>query len=76
MERSRARAAVDCRETGRGDAREDTLEGISCGRELGSHGSKVLTAESCIVGGVITIASLSTRQHRQLNDREAGPSNA
>ena len=68
------RAAVDCRETDRGDVREDTVEGISCGRKPGSLESKVLTAESCIVGGVITIASLSTRQHRQLNDREAGPS--
>ena len=69
------RAAVDCRETDRGDAREDTMKSISCGGKPGSHGSKALTAESCIVGGVITIPSLFTCQHWQLNDREAGPSN-
>jgi len=34
------------------------------------------TAESCVGGGSITIASLPTCQHRQLNNREAGPSNA
>ena len=34
------------------------------------------TAESHLGGGAITIASLSTCQHPQLNNREAGPSNA
>ena len=33
------------------------------------------TAESHVGGGAITIASLPTRQHQQLNNREAGPSN-
>ena len=34
------------------------------------------TVESCIGGGAVTIASLPTRQHRQLNNRQVGPSNA
>ena len=33
------------------------------------------TAESCIRGWAITIASLPTRQYQQLNNRETGPSN-
>ena len=33
------------------------------------------TAESNTGGGAITIASLPTRQHQQLNNSEAGPSN-
>ena len=32
-------------------------------------------AESRVVAGTIAIASLPTRQHQQLNNREAGPSN-
>ena len=32
------------------------------------------TAESYIEGGAMIIASLSTGQHWQLNNREAGPS--
>jgi len=34
------------------------------------------TTESRIVGRAITIASLPTGQHPQLNNREAGPPNA
>ena len=39
---SRARAAVDCRETDRGDVREEIVVGNACGGKLGSHGSKVI----------------------------------
>ena len=58
------------------------------GCEGGDHGGKCLwrkvgqpwkqgdPAESHIVGGAITIASLSTGQHPQLNSREADPSDA
>ena len=35
-------AAVDCRETDRGDVREETVVGNACGGKLGSHGSKVI----------------------------------
>ena len=72
----RARAAVDCGEMDRGDVREETVVGNVCGGKPGSQGSKVDTAESCIGGGAITIASLFPHsQHGQLNNREAGPSN-
>ena len=37
---SRARAAVDCRETDRGDVREETVVGNASGAKPGSHGSK------------------------------------
>ena len=36
----RVRAAVDCRETDRGDMREEMVVGNTCGRKQGSHGSK------------------------------------
>ena len=39
---SRARAAVDCRETDRGDVREETVVGNACGGKPGSHGSKAV----------------------------------
>ena len=71
-----ARAAVDCGETDQGDVKEETLVGNACGEKLGSHGSKVILQESRVGGGAITIASLPTQQHWQLNKREAGPSNA
>ena len=38
----RVRAAVDCRETDRGDVREETVVGNACGGKLGSHGSKAI----------------------------------
>ena len=53
------RAAVDCGEMDQGDVREETVVGNACGGKPGSQGSKVDTAESCIGGGAITIASLS-----------------
>ena len=42
----RSRAVVDCRETDRGDVREEIVVGNACGGKPGSHGSKVITAES------------------------------
>ena len=72
----RARAAVDCGETDRGDAREETAVGNACGGKLGQPWKQGDTAESCTGGGAITIASLPpTRQYWQLNNREVGPSN-
>jgi len=38
----RARAAVDCRETDRGHAREEIVVGNACGGKPGSHGSKII----------------------------------
>jgi len=38
----RARAALYCGKTDRGDVREETVVGNTCGGELGSHGSKVI----------------------------------
>ena len=38
----RATAAVDCRETDRGDVREETVVGNACGGKPGSHGSKAI----------------------------------
>ena len=49
------RAAVDCGETDRGDGREETEDGNACGGKPWKQGD---TAESCVVGGAITIASL------------------
>ena len=37
----RARAAVDCGETDRGDVREEVVVGNACGGKPGSNGSKV-----------------------------------
>jgi len=38
----RERAAVDRRETDRGDVREEIVVGNSCGGKPGSHGSKAI----------------------------------
>ena len=38
----RVRADVDCRETDRGDVREETVVGNACGGKPGSHGSKAI----------------------------------
>ena len=38
----RATAAVDCRETDRGDVREEIVVGNACGEKTGSHGSKAI----------------------------------
>ena len=36
------RADVDCRETDRGDVREETVVGNACGGKPDSHGSKAI----------------------------------
>ena len=36
------KAAVDCRETDRGDMREETMVGNAFGGKLGSHESKAI----------------------------------
>ena len=72
----RVRATVDCRGMDQGDVREEMMVGNARrGRKARQPWKQGNTAESCIGGGAITIASLSTRQHWQLNNREAGPSN-
>ena len=38
----KVRAAVDCRETDRGDVREESVWGNACGGKPGSHGSKAI----------------------------------
>ena len=38
----RATAATDCRETDRGDVREEIVVGNACGEKPGSHGSKAI----------------------------------
>ena len=43
----RARAAVDCRETDRGEVREEIVVGNACGGKPGSHGSKVILLTTC-----------------------------
>ena len=42
MSNPRARVAVDCGETDRGDVREEIVGGNACGGKLGSHGSKAI----------------------------------
>ena len=51
----RARAAVDCAETDQGEVREETVVGNACGGKPGRRAGD--TAESCVGGGAITIAS-------------------
>ena len=38
----KARAAVDCRKTDRGEVREEIVVGSACGRKPGSHRSKAI----------------------------------
>ena len=64
------RAAVDCGETDRGDVREEIVVGNACGGKPGD------TAKSCTGWSHHNSLSLPTGQHQQLNNREAGPSNA
>ena len=70
---SRARAAVDCRETDRGDVREEIVVGNACGGKLGSHGSKAILLSQR--RGWSPHHSLSPHTSQPLNNREAGPSN-
>ena len=59
----RARAAVDCRETDRGDVREETVVG-NVWRKARQSWNQGDAAESQVGGGAITIASLPTRQQQ------------
>ena len=71
------RAAVDCRETDQDDVREETVVGKACGGKPGSQGSKAIRLSH--LQGVEPSPwplSLPTCLHQQLNNREAGPSNA
>ena len=42
MEQSQGEDCIDCRETDRGDVREETVVGNACRGKLGSHGSKAI----------------------------------
>ena len=68
----RARAAVDFRETDGGDVREEIVVGNACGRKPGSLGSKAILLREWSHHHSF---SLPTVRQRQLNNREAGPSN-
>ena len=72
----RERAAVYCGEMAGGEVREETKVGNGYGGKPRQPRKQGDTAESHVAGGAITKASLPTRQHQQLNSREAGPSNA
>ena len=54
---------------------EGDCDGKCLWRKAGQPWKQGDTAESCIAGQAITVASLPTRHHPQLNSREAGPSN-
>ena len=56
--------------------REEILVGNAGGGKARQPRKQGDTAESCVAGGAITIASLPTHQHQQLNNREAGPAKA
>ena len=70
----RVRAAVDCGETDQGEVKEEIVVGKCLWRKAGQLWKQGNTAELCVGSRAITIASLPTCQHRQLNNREAGPS--
>jgi len=53
-----ARAALDYGKTDGGDVRKEIVLGNACGGKPGSQGSKAILP-SYVVGGAITIASLS-----------------
>ena len=58
MDQSQGRADIDCREMDRGDVREET-GGKCLWKKAGQPWKQGNTAESCRVGGAMTIASLS-----------------
>ena len=71
-----ARATVDCGEMDLEGVREEIVVGNACGGKPGSHGSKAtLLSHTCGVEPSPQPLSLHSR-HRQLNNREAAPSNA
>ena len=70
------RSAVDCRETDRGDVREEIVLGNSCG---GGKRAAMEVSRCCWVTSRVWShhysLSLPTRQHQQLNNRDPDPSN-
>ena len=52
------RAAVDCGETDQGEVKEEIVVGKCLWRKAGQPWKQGDTAESCVGGGAITIASL------------------
>ena len=52
------RAAVDCEETDQGDVRVETVVGNACGGKAGQPWKQGDTAESCVEGAALTMASL------------------
>ena len=60
----------------KGDVREGIVVGNAGGGKPGSHGSKGILLSHVLGGGAITIASLPQHRHQELNNREAGLSNA
>ena len=70
------RAAVDCRKMDRGGMREEIVVGNASGGKPGSHGSKVILLVKRRGWSHHHSLSPTTRQHWQLSNREAGPSNA
>ena len=67
------RAAVDWRETDRGDVREKIVVGNTCGGKPGSHGNKAIMLSREWGWSHHHSLSLLTHQHWQLKNREAGP---
>ena len=53
------KAAVDCGEMDQGEVREEIVAGKCLWRKVRQPWKQGDTAESCVGGGVITIASLS-----------------
>ena len=66
----RVRAADDCRETGRGDVREEIMVGNACGGKPGSHGSQlILLSHACGWGHHYSL-SLSLSLHTPASEAE------
>ena len=70
------RAAVGCEETDQGDVRVETVVGNACGGKAGQPWKQGDFAESCMAGGAIFTPLSPHMPAWQLNNREAGPSNA
>ena len=70
------RAAVDCGETDQGEVKEEIVVGKCLWRKAGQPWKQGDTAESCVEGGAITKPLSPQMAASQLNNRQAGPSNA
>ena len=70
------RAAVDCGDMDQGYLREETVVENACEGKPGSHGSKVILLSHEQGWSHHHSLSPPTGKHLQLNNREAGPSNA